>query len=474
MKRYWFWLLENFFGNKKVVIFSDKYVKTYNLPKSMQVLLALFSLFIGLSLAGVIILSAKFYDKIDSKERKIYQMTQDQAFAKEEMINMIDIVDKMNVYFEKINKSSIININKKEDIITAEASENEEQEDVDERTEKTNHYDQKADNVEANEQNSSESSIDSNIKEDIEATQQANEQSVEKSKKKSTKLKIKPIEQSLKTLNNQAKPTDVNNSLDTTQLRQMEIIDLINLLRDKINKWHESALKRYFYIQNILSDLGLLTNCSNISMMNRIANATGDVIDSIKRVAGFSKNETDLLAKVKIRLCNASEGIRYKLPNQMTSPDSLITSSTFLSSLINLEEIINNIPLGKPLRNIIRYSSGFGMRKHPIYKVIKKHEGMDLIAKYGANIFSVASGYVTRAGWYNGYGWTVDVQHEYGFMTRYAHLSSIGVRLGQRVSPGQYVGKEGSSGGSVGAHLHFEIRINNVAINPKRFLHVNR
>ena len=81
-----------------------------------------------------------------------------------------------------------------------------------------------------------------------------------------------------------------------------------------------------------------------------------------------------------------------------------------------------------------------------------------------------ADGTVTAAGWSGGYGQSVDIDHGNGLSTRYAHLSSIDVRVGQTVKSGQVLGKVGSSGRSTGPHLHYETRIRGEAVDPQRFL----
>ena len=89
---------------------------------------------------------------------------------------------------------------------------------------------------------------------------------------------------------------------------------------------------------------------------------------------------------------------------------------------------------------------------------------------YGAPIYSTADGVVTFAGWSNGYGRLIKVQHAFGIETRYGHLSQIRVEVGQKVSRGDRIGDMGNSGRSTGTHLHYEIRIGGSAINPMTFI----
>ncbi len=98
------------------------------------------------------------------------------------------------------------------------------------------------------------------------------------------------------------------------------------------------------------------------------------------------------------------------------------------------------------------------------------HTGVDIAAGTGAPVRAAESGRVTSAGWNGGYGLTVDVYHGDGVVTRYAHLSRIEVRVGQRVERGQLLGRVGSTGNTTGPHLHFEVLVNGQPVNPARFL----
>ncbi|SHK54374.1 M23 family metallopeptidase [Desulforamulus aeronauticus] len=100
----------------------------------------------------------------------------------------------------------------------------------------------------------------------------------------------------------------------------------------------------------------------------------------------------------------------------------------------------------------------------------RMHTGVDLARAYGSVVGSYNSGKVVRAGWYGAYGNCVDVNHGNGVVTRYAHLSSIGVSVGQTVEKGQAIGKVGSTGRSTGPHLHFEVIVNGTPRNPLNYI----
>ncbi len=103
-----------------------------------------------------------------------------------------------------------------------------------------------------------------------------------------------------------------------------------------------------------------------------------------------------------------------------------------------------------------RVSSGFGMRFHPIAKRRKAHLGVDYAAPTGTPVRTIGDGVVTFAGWQRGYGNIIEISHRNGKSTKYAHLSRIHVRKGQRVDQGENIGAVGSTGASTGPHLHLE------------------
>ena len=100
------------------------------------------------------------------------------------------------------------------------------------------------------------------------------------------------------------------------------------------------------------------------------------------------------------------------------------------------------------------------------------HSGIDLMAPYGSPIRAAAGGTVVYAGWYFAYGRIVDIQHADGVVTRYAHMADFapGIAPGTPVSAGQTIGRVGTTGRAHGAHVHFEVRLNGHAVDPKPYL----
>ncbi|SAK78787.1 peptidase M23B [Caballeronia hypogeia] len=147
--------------------------------------------------------------------------------------------------------------------------------------------------------------------------------------------------------------------------------------------------------------------------------------------------------------------------------------STTLSALeqgaAQHEAAWNAFPGRRPLA-LGRTGSPFGNRADPFTGHLSFHPGVDLVAPTGTPILAAAAGRVIHAGPMPGYGNTVDIDHNNGFITRYAHASKIEVRVGQTVQPGEPIAKVGSTGRSTGPHLHFEVRVDNRAVNPAHYL----
>jgi murein DD-endopeptidase MepM/ murein hydrolase activator NlpD len=125
---------------------------------------------------------------------------------------------------------------------------------------------------------------------------------------------------------------------------------------------------------------------------------------------------------------------------------------------------IEKLPLAMPVRQSFRYTSGFGRRWG------RSHEGVDLAGPVGTPIHATGDGVVTFAGRNGAYGNLIKISHELGTETRYAHLSRIEVKVGERVSQGDRIGDMGNTGRSTGPHLHYEVRMNGRAVDPMSFI----
>ena len=137
-----------------------------------------------------------------------------------------------------------------------------------------------------------------------------------------------------------------------------------------------------------------------------------------------------------------------------------------------MERALAAIPTSMPAA-VMMMSSGFGYRSDPFTGGGAMHNGLDFKGPLGTPILAAADGKITSAGSQGGYGNIIEITHANGLLTRYAHLSGFNVSLGQKVERGVQIGRMGSTGRSTGSHLHFEVRLNGQAINPRKFLEAN-
>lgn len=136
------------------------------------------------------------------------------------------------------------------------------------------------------------------------------------------------------------------------------------------------------------------------------------------------------------------------------------------------EKFLASIPAIQPIKNedLKRMASGYGYRSDPFTKIKKFHAGMDFSADIGTPVYASGDGKVTRANnELSGYGNLIEINHGYGYETRYAHLSKYNVKQGQSVKRGDIIGFVGSSGRSSGPHLHYEVHYLGNVVNPLNY-----
>ncbi len=125
-------------------------------------------------------------------------------------------------------------------------------------------------------------------------------------------------------------------------------------------------------------------------------------------------------------------------------------------------------PVGWPVKGWL--TSSFGMRRDPFNGRRKMHEGLDIAARTGTSVVATADGIVSSVKTEPGYGKVVIVDHGYGYRTIYGHNSRYYVNVGQRVRRGERIAAVGNTGRSTGSHVHYEIRLNGVPVNPHKYL----
>lgn len=152
-----------------------------------------------------------------------------------------------------------------------------------------------------------------------------------------------------------------------------------------------------------------------------------------------------------------------------TALDTRIDNILKLSNLIEEQEfLLQSTPAGSPVTGSI--SSRFDFRYSPFNGRLVFHEGIDIAAPHGSAVRSSAKGIVIFSGYKTGYGYLVTIDHGYGFVTRYAHNSKLLVREGDYVQRGEKIALVGSTGHSTGPHLHYEVLLNGVPVNPLNFM----
>ena len=130
------------------------------------------------------------------------------------------------------------------------------------------------------------------------------------------------------------------------------------------------------------------------------------------------------------------------------------------------------LPAIKPVE--APYGDRFGYRFHPILKIRRMHNGVDFLANIGEHVYAPGDGVVSFVGRKGGYGKVVKINHGFGYETLYGHLSKAKVKRGQKVKRGDLIALTGNSGSlSTGPHLHYEVRHNGIALNPRNFIYDN-
>jgi murein DD-endopeptidase MepM/ murein hydrolase activator NlpD len=167
-----------------------------------------------------------------------------------------------------------------------------------------------------------------------------------------------------------------------------------------------------------------------------------------------------------IETANRLDKIRKKIYVQSKSFDDLIKLA------VHKEEMLKSVPAIIPISNkdLTRTASGYGWRIHPIYKISKFHYGMDFTAPFGTDVYASGNGTVVAVlSAQRGLGKHIIIDHGFGYSSIYAHLSNFNVRVGQKVLRGDIIGFVGSTGTSVANHLHYEIKLNGVNVDPVNY-----
>jgi murein DD-endopeptidase MepM/ murein hydrolase activator NlpD len=220
----------------------------------------------------------------------------------------------------------------------------------------------------------------------------------------------------------------------------------------------------------------------DLSEVARRVASLRDTLDVIRKREAQIRLLAGLPATYSAQIAATGDSVTPRDSNAAATPvhadvETLIQRADLLSarfaevtdSLVRNAQRLASVPSIMPTAGWLT-SQFTRSRNHPLLHVSRPHEGIDVSAPMGAPIVAPASGVVTSAGYENGYGNTLEIDHGNGIVTRYAHCSRLDVRKGQRVTRGQRIAAVGSTGLSTGPHLHYELHINGKVENPLTYV----
>ncbi len=249
----------------------------------------------------------------------------------------------------------------------------------------------------------------------------------------------------------------------------------------EVSDKYNAVFKRIEYLENKVKDL----QSTHDLMVADIKATTGGKIAELERViatTGVDKAplERQALARQK-QAEQRAEKYGRTIQNGQGGPFVPVKTSMLrekepelyfnMKRMMTLNDIVSALPVADPMATkSYRRTSSFGTRVDPFRGALAYHSGVDLAGPKGTMIRATSDGQISLTGWRGAYGQMVEVKHDFGFATRYGHLSKILVKPGQTVKRGEVIAVQGSTGRSTGNHLHYEVRYNGNAINPSNFL----
>lgn len=334
--------------------------------------------------------------------------------------------------------------------------------------------------------------LDSVTKQQKEVKQQIEAKSIQKKKLASEEqkktLEFQRLQAEKKALD------DLLLSIDT-ELKESEqrYCDQKELLKKRLKVMYENS--NISYIQTLIQSKSIIDFFERLQLISIISKSDKALVETLsdtkkdveykKQVKEQQRSDTENKAQDKVkaitRLSVSRADVEEDLQKYKTTLDQLEKQEDELikqSAAIN-KEIKNLMSTKKYTGGTMKWpislsytsiSSSFGMRYHPVLKKRKLHTGIDIRADRGVSITAAAKGTVIVAGWRNGYGNTVIIDHGGGIATLYGHASKLLVSKGDSVRVGQTIAKVGTTGLSTGPHLHFEVIKNNAPVNPLRYV----
>jgi murein DD-endopeptidase MepM/ murein hydrolase activator NlpD len=277
-----------------------------------------------------------------------------------------------------------------------------------------------------------------------------------------------------------------NQDIETSATRERDLLRTLTVLAQGLQDTTEERDDGAVLVAEATDRIDLLTFESQLlqerqeRVFSQIEDAVAmsmEPLDDMFRSAGLSMD--NLIQSVRSTYSGQGGPLfPVSVSTSGDDPDPMVyRANEVITALdeMNLRRIAaESLPFSIPVSGNYRHTSGFGYRRDPINGGRRLHAGTDFAGARGTDIVAGGSGTVIFAGRRGGYGLMVEIQHSHGYTTRYAHLSSIRVNTGQRVTRGQWIGDLGSTGRSTGPHLHYEVRLHGDPVDPMTFIRAGR
>jgi len=258
--------------------------------------------------------------------------------------------------------------------------------------------------------------------------------------------------------------SDINKSLYTIKSRRPES-------KLPVLKFYKYRLRAGDNFWNVISkcslDMDTMMSVNDLSSPAQVGPGSIVFISNMRGVILAGNN----LAAIKNVMVNEKIDIKYVLKaNKIKN----VTKKFLFIPCGKLTKVERSLFLGSAFMNPLRkgiLTSGFGTRRNPFNARKREfHKGVDIGCSMNTDVHAARAGRVIYTGYQGGYGRLVVIEHEYGYRTYYGHLNRILTKKGDRINAGQRIAKSGNTGRSTGPHLHFEIRKNGRAMNPKSYI----
>ena len=250
-------------------------------------------------------------------------------------------------------------------------------------------------------------------------------------------------------------------------------VSIIKSPREKEISLQKSRMEgQYKALQGQMSDIqGILTDLQQRDdNLYRVVFQAEPIPYEVRRTANTNADYYEQLlrmtnSQIVVETTKKLNELKKQLYVQSKSYDEIVVLAQ------NKEKMLEAIPAIQPVANkdLTRVASGYGMRMDPIYHSRRFHAGMDFTAPTGTDIYATGNGRVLSAGWQQGYGNCVEIDHGFGYVTLYAHMHTISVNAGQTVNRGEVIGRVGNTGKSTGPHLHYEVHYKGEIMNPQNY-----